>query len=109
VLAADQAGGGAELPGQRVHREAEVCRVVGEGCRAGGCLEVAVVDAEEGGRLGERAARGYLDQAEGGGAAEQPGVPADAAEVLVVPVVLQVLGDVLGSEGDLRGRCPASA
>jgi hypothetical protein len=42
-------------------------------------------------------------------AAEQPGVPADVAEVPVVPVVLQVLRDVLGSEGDLRGWCPASA
>ena len=68
-----------------------------------------MVDAEEGGGLGERAACGYLDQAEGGGAAEQPGVPADVAEVLVVPVVLQVLGDVLGSETDLGGGCPASA
>ena len=68
-----------------------------------------MVDAEEGGGLGERAACGYLDQAEGGSAAEQPGVPADVAEVLVVPVVLQVLGDVLGSEADLGGGCPASA
>ncbi len=68
-----------------------------------------MVDAEEGGRLGERAACGHLDQAEGGGAAEQPGVPADVAQVLVVPVVLQVLGDMLRSEGDLRGGCPVSA
>ena len=59
--------------------------------------------------LGERAACGHLDQAEGGGAAEQPGVAADAAEVLVVPVVLQVLGDVPGSESELGGGCPASA
>jgi len=57
-----------------------------------------VLDAEEGGGLGERAACRHLDQAEGGGAAEQPGVPADVAEVLAVPVVLEVLGDVLGSE-----------
>src|ERR1039457_5259956 len=109
VLVVDQAGGCAELPGERVHREAELCRVVAERCRARGCFEVAVVDAEEGGSLGERAAGGHLDQAEGGGAAEQPGVPADVAEVLAVPVVLQVLGDVLGREGDLGGGCPASA
>ena len=32
VLVVDQAGGGAELPGERVHREAELCRVVGERC-----------------------------------------------------------------------------
>ena len=68
-----------------------------------------MVDAEEGGRLGERAACGHLDQTEGCGATEQPGVPADMAEVLVIPVVLQELGDVLGSESDLRGWCPASA
>ena len=68
-----------------------------------------MVDAEEGGRLGELAACRHLDQAEGGGAAEQPGVPANVAEMLAVPVVLQVLGDVLGSESDLGGRCPAPA
>jgi hypothetical protein len=34
---------------------------------------------------------------------------ADVAEVPVVPIVLQVLGDVLGSEGDLRGGCPGAA
>jgi len=55
------------------------------------------------------AACGYLDQAERGGAAEQPGVPADVAEVLAVPVVLEVLGDVLGSEPGLGGGCPATA
>src|SRR5260370_2663552 len=81
VLVVGQAGGGAELPGERVHREAELCRAVGERCRAGGCLEVAVVDAEEGGRVGERAACGYLDPAEGRGAAEQPGGPPASAEV----------------------------
>lgn len=32
VLVVDQAGGVAELPGECVHREAEVCRVAGEGC-----------------------------------------------------------------------------
>ena len=68
-----------------------------------------MVDAKEGGSLGERAACGDLDQAEGGGAAEQPGVPADVAEVLAVPVVLQVLGDVLGSEPGLRAGVRASA
>ena len=57
---------------------------------------------------GERRLRSILTM-EGGGAAEQPGVAADVAEVLVMPVVLQVLGDVLGSEADLRGGCPASA
>ena len=109
MLVVDQAGGGAELPGERVHREAELCRVADERCRAGGCFEVAVVDSEEGGGLGKRAACRHLDQAEGGGAAEQPGVPAYVAEVRVVPVVLQVLGDALGSESDLRGGCPAPA
>lgn len=68
-----------------------------------------MVDAEEGNRAGERAACRHLDEAEGGRAAEQPGVPADVAEVLVIPVVLQVLGDVLGSEGNLRDGRPASA
>lgn len=38
-----------------------------------------MVDAREGGRLGERAASGHLGQVEGGGAPEQPGIPADMA------------------------------
>ena len=67
-----------------------------------------MVDAEEGSGLGERAACRHLDQAEGGGAAEQPGAPAVVAEVLVIPVVLQVLGDMIGSEGDLRGGASPS-
>ena len=51
---------------------------------------------------------GHLDQADGGGAAEQPGVPGKMAEVLVVPVVLQVLGNALGTETCPGVRVPGA-